>query len=99
MCEALKILGYIDTYHGFKLIDRPADGEIWDEIVDKKYKKKEQIDRKDLDRLLGDCAAITDMPAVMLWRELIASYPEVSQFSPSTSVTSTLERSNKYPAL
>lgn len=77
MQSALQILGYNDTAHGFDMISRPGIGGPWMEAVDAKFLGKgKPYGRAEFDALLGNCAAVTDMPCVSFWEELMAAYPD-----------------------
>ncbi|KAJ5161555.1 P-loop containing nucleoside triphosphate hydrolase protein [Penicillium capsulatum] len=75
---ALKILGYNDCYHGFSCIhENPPDNYLWLEAADAKFRGKgEPWTRKEWDSLLGDCAAVSDLPCVAFAPELIEAYPD-----------------------
>ena len=77
MQSALQILGYNHTAHGFDMISHPEVGAPWMEAVNAKFLNKgKPYGRAEFDALLGDCAAVTDMPCAAFWEELIAAYPE-----------------------
>ena len=77
MQAALERLGYRHCAHGFDMLDDPAYVTRWEQAVDAKYFKRGKSFRKaDWDELLGHCAAVTDMPCVLFWRELCEAYPE-----------------------
>ena len=77
MQSALHILGYHYTAHGFDLISQPKIGATWMEAVDAKFLKRgSPYGRAEFDAFLGHCAAVTDMPCAVFWKELMAAYPE-----------------------
>lgn len=74
---ALEELGYLRTYHGVRDLLASNDGFLWGELTDRKYgKKPKPITREDFDLLLGDCMAVTDMPCMAFWPELMDAYPD-----------------------
>ncbi|KAJ5125523.1 P-loop containing nucleoside triphosphate hydrolase protein [Penicillium atrosanguineum] len=75
---ALKILGYDDCYHGYScLLENPPDSYMWKEAADAKFRGKgKPYTRAQWDSLLGDCAAVSDLPCVAFAPELIETYPE-----------------------
>ena len=76
MQEALNILG-IPCYHGFTLILNLRDSEMWNEALDAKFfGKGERFTRSEWDQLLGNYAAVTDLPAVAFPDDLIEAYPD-----------------------
>ena len=77
MQSALQILGYNDTAHGFDLISHPEIGTPWMEAVNAKFLGQgKPYGRAEFDALLGNCAAVTDMPCASFWEELMVAYPE-----------------------
>ncbi|KAH8747213.1 hypothetical protein F5883DRAFT_474633, partial [Diaporthe sp. PMI_573] len=89
MRRALEILGIGSTFHGFRLGDHPDRMDAWIDLVDQKYPKAgggsadpsnktrhPGIQAEDFDRVIGDYAAVTDMPCAAFWRELMAAYPD-----------------------
>ncbi|KAI0862113.1 hypothetical protein F4860DRAFT_129871 [Xylaria cubensis] len=80
MKRALEMLGVGRTMHGFRLGERPDDMDDWLDLVDRKYPRGNNSPVRPLlaaafDRVIGDCGAVTDMPCVAFWRELMAAYP------------------------
>lgn len=53
------------------------DGFIWSELTNLKYKNPhpQPITASHFDQILGDCAAVTDMPCCAFWSELMDAYP------------------------
>lgn len=74
--RALEEMGYLRTYHGIRDLLAGDDGWLWADLMERKYGEKPQpITREPLDRILGDCAAVTDMPCCAFWSELMDAYP------------------------
>ena len=72
MQEALKILGHVNTYHYSSIFANVQDADMWNEALRAKYKGRgKPFGRREWDQLLGHCGAITDVPAVCFWRELL----------------------------
>ncbi|CAF9918780.1 MAG: hypothetical protein ALECFALPRED_000825 [Alectoria fallacina] len=77
MQSALQTLGYNDTAHGFDMISHPEIGAPWMEAVQAKFLGHgKPYGRAEFDALLGNCAAVTDMPCACFWEELMAAYPD-----------------------
>ncbi|KAF7290867.1 hypothetical protein MKEN_01494200 [Mycena kentingensis (nom. inval.)] len=77
MTEALSMLGYNDVYHMFKLVGNPPDAEMWMEALQAKFSGQgKAYAREEWDQLLGHCQAVTDAPAMVFAKELIAAYPD-----------------------
>ncbi|KAI1346430.1 hypothetical protein F5Y01DRAFT_308270 [Xylaria sp. FL0043] len=78
--NALIQLGYDNTYHGWEIAARPGDNIVWTRLYMKKYfgseDGKTNITTEDLDAVLGDSVAVTDAPAAMFAKDLIAAYPD-----------------------
>ncbi|KAK4499835.1 hypothetical protein PRZ48_008021 [Zasmidium cellare] len=75
--SALEAMGYLRTYHGVRDLLAGNDGYVWAQLAERKYGKNPQpITREHLDRILGDCAAVTDMPCCAFWPELMDAYPQ-----------------------
>lgn len=74
--EALRHLGYGDVYH-FSTVynEQPADAVIWNQALLNKYNSKIGVDPDDWNSAIGNCAAATDIPCVIFWRDLMAKYP------------------------
>ncbi len=85
--HALLHLGYINCYHGFSTVDEQgwADSRAWYDLLVRKFYSSSSlpnsstanttITTSDLDAILGDCMAMTDIPAVLFGPELLAAYP------------------------
>ena len=79
MQAALRILGYSDVSHGFDLVYQPISSNMWETPTDAKfYGKGPPVSREMFDRVLGHCAATTDLPAAYFAEELIREYPDVT---------------------
>ncbi|KAL9111881.1 MAG: hypothetical protein Q9227_003731 [Pyrenula ochraceoflavens] len=80
--QALLDLGYSDVYHYASIFnENPLDAAMWVDAFRAKFegetgKFEVERSRKDWDKLLGHCAAVTDTPCVVFWRELLRVYPE-----------------------
>lgn len=85
---ALKQLGYNDVYH-MKEVFLRNDAEFWIAAMEAKYEGKgAEYGRKEWDHLLGDCMAVTDIPAAMFAAELVAAYPDAKVILTTRSVDS-----------
>ena len=76
---ALMHLGYVNCYHGFCTIDEGwADSRAWHSLLVRKFysSNSTSITTADFDAVLGDCLAVTDIPAVMFGSELLRAYPD-----------------------
>ncbi|KAG8427508.1 hypothetical protein J3459_006685 [Metarhizium acridum] len=75
---AMKQLGYVDTYHMMNCsVENPPDALLWMDALCAKYDGAgKPFARRDWDKLLGNCQAVCDWPAVAFAKELIAAYPE-----------------------
>ena len=76
-------LGYQDCYHGYSTINAGGwrDSRGWHKLLTRKLmssasSKPLQITAEEFDEILGDCMAVTDIPAVMFASELLDAYPE-----------------------
>lgn len=75
--DALKILGYTDTYHMMSAsVENPPDCLCWQDAFAAKYEGRGTFGRKQWDALLGHCQAVCDWPAVAFSKELVEAYPE-----------------------
>ncbi|KAJ3579651.1 hypothetical protein NPX13_g913 [Xylaria arbuscula] len=78
--NALIQLGYDNTYHGWEIPAQPSDNIIWTRLYKKKYHGRDDgktdITTEDFDAVLGDSIAVTDTPASMFAKDLIAAYPD-----------------------
>lgn len=78
---ALEILGYDHVYHGFDVgVDNGAEvRKAWTELGRRKWgpsKDARAITRKDFDRLIGHCEAVTDQPCACFALEVSRWYIE-----------------------
>jgi hypothetical protein len=78
MREAMRQLGYVDTYHMMSAsIENPPDCLLWRDAFAAKYDGiGAPFTRRDWDKLLGHCQAVCDWPAIAFAKELIEAYPE-----------------------
>lgn len=83
--QALHTLGVDHTWHGYDSILPPYSLEEWYRLAAKKYRQPMdesqlatgiKVSREDFDRVIGHCVGISDLPAAVFARELIAAYPE-----------------------
>jgi hypothetical protein len=76
--EALFLLGYDDIYHQTTInVDLPADASTWIKALRAKFEGiGKPFGRHEFDKLLGHCMAVTDVPCVTFWQELMDAYPE-----------------------
>ena len=82
--EALFRLGYNDVYHQTNFNqNRDYDAQMWVEAYRKKFEVGRGGSRWDtaqwrrfFDAALGHCMAVSDVPCVTFWRELMEAYPE-----------------------
>lgn len=77
MREAMRQLGYVDTYHMMSAsIENPPDALMWRDAFAAKYDNGPPFTKENWDQLLGHCQAVCDWPAVAFAKELIEAYPE-----------------------
>lgn len=79
MCEAYQILGYASPYHYSSIFANAKDADMWIEALEAKYnprRGRQPFGRQQFDQLLGHCSAVTDVPCIIFWRELLAAYPD-----------------------
>ncbi|KAH8803388.1 P-loop containing nucleoside triphosphate hydrolase protein [Xylogone sp. PMI_703] len=77
MREAMKQLGFIDTYHMMSVsIENPPDALLWLNAFAAKYENGPPFTRENWDQLLGHCQAVCDWPAIAFAKELVETYPE-----------------------
>ncbi|KAI5362133.1 hypothetical protein Slin15195_G057850 [Septoria linicola] len=79
--NALIILGYDYTYHGWDLLlEQPQYPQAWIRLCKKKWygsgDGESNITAADFDAVLGHSVAVTDAAASVFAAELIAAYPE-----------------------
>ncbi|MCJ1415609.1 hypothetical protein MMC32_001941 [Xylographa parallela] len=83
---ALKELGYNDVYH-MKEVYMRNDADFWVAAFEAKYEGKgAKYGKEQWDHLLGDCMAVTDIPAAAFARELVAAYPDAKVILTTRSV-------------
>ncbi|KAL8649539.1 MAG: hypothetical protein Q9226_005535 [Calogaya cf. arnoldii] len=76
MYAALNILS-LPCFHSFCLFSRVRDCPTWSTALDAKFfNRGTPFTRKQWDQLLGEYAAITDVPATCFAEDLIAAYPD-----------------------
>ena len=76
MQTAFNILG-IPCIHSFSLFSRIKDIAMWISAFDAKFHGKgKRFDRTEWDQLLAEYGAVTDVPALAFWEDLILAYPE-----------------------
>ncbi|KAJ5582946.1 hypothetical protein N7535_001566 [Penicillium sp. DV-2018c] len=73
--EALHILGFNHTHHGFDTILPPSSLEAMYRLLQKKYTTGEDLTAKDFDRILSNSVGVSDLFAAEFASELIAAYP------------------------
>ena len=77
--HALLQLGYRNVWHGdpVTLKDIPADSSaVVNELAIKKFRHGKRIARDELERLLWDFDATTDIPPCYFWDDMMAAYPD-----------------------
>ena len=80
--EALHILGFEHTYHGFDTILPPSSLQAMYRLLQKKYTTTPnpgpgtaKLTAEDFDTILGNCVGVSDLLAAEFAIELIAAYP------------------------
>ena len=77
MQEALSILGYPNPYHYASVFGNVKDADMWMEALNAKFKHQNNVDwKRHFNKLLGHCGAVTDVPCVLFWQELLEAYPD-----------------------
>ncbi|KAK0634394.1 P-loop containing nucleoside triphosphate hydrolase protein [Bombardia bombarda] len=84
LAQALAILGYDHTYHGWDIVyDSECHSPGWVRLVRKKWypdtipnKEDREITATDFDALLGHSVAVTDAAASVFAAEMVRAYPE-----------------------
>lgn len=77
MSEAFGILG-IPSYHYASIFANCKDSDMWFDAIDAKFNdqsQKKPFGRTEFDQLLGHVGAVTDVPCIVFWRELLEAYP------------------------
>ncbi|KAL8724932.1 MAG: hypothetical protein Q9181_006614 [Wetmoreana brouardii] len=77
MQTAFNIL-HIPSCHSFSLYSHILDIPLWLRAFDAKYRGKggPPFARPQWDQLLAEYGAVTDVPALAFWQDLVAAYPE-----------------------
>ncbi|KAI9734172.1 MAG: hypothetical protein M1818_006944 [Claussenomyces sp. TS43310] len=89
MRQAMKELGYVDTYHMMSAsIENPPDCLLWRDAFAAKYDGEGTFGRREWDQLLGHCQAVCDWPAACFAKELIEAYPEAKVILTTRNVDS-----------
>ncbi|KAI1159886.1 P-loop containing nucleoside triphosphate hydrolase protein [Nemania serpens] len=87
--QALKRLGYEDTYHMMSTsVENPLDCLLWQQAFEAKFDGIGTFGRQEWDQLLGHCQAVADWPAIAFSEELLAAYPEAKVILPGRDVDS-----------
>jgi len=77
---ALAELGYCEIHHGYRYVSpsNPGEQPQWLRLALAKYKYHDPtfLNRREFDKVLGDCEAVTDMPSAVFGPELLKAYPE-----------------------
>ena len=75
--QALIELGYVNCYHGFNYGASPNQAAQWMRLgYAQQSGDKAFLNATEFDKVLGDCAAVTDIPCAGFAHELIATYPD-----------------------
>ncbi|EMC97909.1 hypothetical protein BAUCODRAFT_407338 [Baudoinia panamericana UAMH 10762] len=76
---ALLDLGYIDIYHGWHITTNPADCVHWVRWHMAKFRgssaERDALTSTQLDKVIGECEAVTDLPCAGLGVEMLRAYP------------------------
>ncbi|KAL8899387.1 MAG: hypothetical protein Q9207_006224 [Kuettlingeria erythrocarpa] len=76
MQNAFNTLG-LPCCHSFSLYNHICDCGMWIRAFDAKFAGKgEPFTRTEWDQLLAEYGAVTDVPALAFWEDLVAAYPE-----------------------
>ena len=95
MHRALEILGY-PCYHGLVLVANTADCVMWNQALDAKYfPGNMKFGIADWDKLLGNYAAVADLPAILFTEELLEAYPSSRVVLVERDIDSWYESFNK----
>lgn len=58
-------------------IGNPRDVEMWLDAYCAKFQGQgKPFGREEFDRLLGHCMAVSDVPCISFWMELMDAYPD-----------------------
>lgn len=80
--EALHIIGFEHTHHGFDTILPPSSLQTVYRLLQKKYNtviengQKQKLTAADFDMVLSDCVGVSDLFAAEFASDLIAAYPD-----------------------
>lgn len=81
--QALLILGYDYTYHGWDILfDSPMPAQEWAKLGRRKFCSLEdtngdcELTAEDFDRVVGHCTAVTDASGSVFAPEMIKAYPD-----------------------
>lgn len=80
--EALHIIGFEHTHHGFDTILPPSSLQTIYRLLQKKYSRFENVKQiqkltaEDFDAVLSDCVGVSDLFAAEFAVELITAYPD-----------------------
>lgn len=80
--QALLILGFDHTWHGFDQFAQPSDFEVLYHLCRRKWDNRspdacnDRLTASDFDAMLGHCVAVTDIQAAAFAAELIQAYPD-----------------------
>lgn len=75
--NALIELGYYDVHHGIRFLLSDRERLQWLRLAWAQHTHNAAgLTTADFDRVLGDCAAVTDMPACGFAQELLTAYPD-----------------------
>ncbi|KAK1021385.1 hypothetical protein LTS16_026547, partial [Friedmanniomyces endolithicus] len=76
MRKALDILEFPKPYHFSSFYDNLQNCDMWLQLAKAKFEGKGTYGKEDIDKLLGHCGAVTDMPRHLFTEETIEWYPE-----------------------
>ena len=74
--NALFELGYSDVHHGFRFILETREALQWLRLAHAQSTHiRSDLSAAEFDKVLGDCAAVTDQPSCGFAHEIITAYP------------------------
>lgn len=78
MHKALTVLGYPSPYHFSSIYENPREADMWMEAINFKYHGtgNTRPDKAFFDAMLGHCGAVSDIPCILFWHELLTFYPD-----------------------
>lgn len=76
MRKALDILEFPKPYHFSSFYDNLQNCDKWLQLAKAKFEGKGTYGKEDIDKLLGHCGAVMDMPRHLFTEETIEWYPE-----------------------